>query len=144
MTGMPAKPTVYIELCRQTSTSVSLNVFVLRDSFTLTSLGEFSCSCQRCITHQSCMSMERRCLRDEPVPFIAVCLHQALLGSLTDSCGWPGVQFNSPCQNECVCLVFLLEAQILELPSVSSVKVLLAHCLEHFYCKITGAKYLSD
>lgn len=114
MTGMPAKPRVYIELCRQTSSSVSLNILVLRDSFTFTSLGGFSCSFQGCITQQSCLSMGRTRLRDEPVPFIAVSFSIRLcFGSLTARCEWPGVQFNTPCQNEHVCLVLLLEAQIL-------------------------------
>lgn len=112
MTAMPAKPTVYIELCRQTSSSVSLNTLVLRDGFTFTSLGGFSCGCQGCITQQSCMSMGRTCLRDDPVPFIAVSSTRLCFGSLTARYEWPCVQFNSPCQNEHGCFV-LLEAQIL-------------------------------
>lgn len=117
MTAMPAKPTVYIELCRQTSRSVSLNILVLRDSFTFTSWWGISCSCQGCTAQQSCVSMERTCLRDEPVPFLAVSSIRLCFGSLTARCEWSGVQFYCPCQNECVCSVLLLEAQILGLGS---------------------------
>lgn len=110
---MPAKPTVYIELCRQTSSSVSLNILVLRDSFTFTSWWGISCSCQGCIAQQSCMATKRAWLRDEPVPFSAVPSIRLCFGSLTARCESSGVQFNCPCQNKCVCLVLLLEAQIL-------------------------------
>lgn len=134
MPAMPEKPTAYIELCRQASSSVSLNVLVLRDSFTFTRLGGFSCGCQGCITQQSCMSMERTCLRDEPVPFIAVSSSSRLcFGSLTARCEWPGVQFNSPCQNEYVCLV-LLEGQILVFRSYQAFPV--GKCCLHSFWNI--------
>lgn len=47
------------------------------------------------------------------MPFLAVPSIRLCFGSLTARCEWSGVQFSCPCQNECVCLVLLLEAQIL-------------------------------